>query len=152
MIVAPSGPQKESGPDMDVYEVSENCYTDWSRANLKEELQKLDNAPSLFGETDKADSVVAAMLARKETLKDALNAKKSPGSRLDWALKQETRAKKSVTQLEESIIKMQTELEEKQETLIQAKRELEEAHTQVICHKGGCCIRSRPRGERCSSA
>ena len=75
------------------------------------------------------------MLAKKEALKDAINAKKSPGSRLDWAFRQETRAKESVSQLEDTISQLQTELEEKQDALVQAKKELEDAHVQVIAIK-----------------
>ena len=132
---APLIPAKESGPDTDAYGESDNCYADWTRATLKEELQKLDSALSLFGEADKSDPVIAAMLTKKEALKDALNAKKSPGSRLDWALRQETRAKESVSQLEESISQLQSDLEEKQEALVQARKELEDAHVQVIAIK-----------------
>ena len=132
---APLIPAKESGPDTDAYGDSDNCYADWTRATLKEELQKLDSALSLFGEADKADPVIAAMLTKKEALKDALNAKKSPGSRLDWALRQETRAKESVGQLEESISQLQSDLEEKQEALVQARKEMEDAHVQVIAIK-----------------
>ena len=129
-------PAKESGPDTDAYGDSDNCYADWTRATLKEELQKLDNALSLFGETDKTDPVIAAMLTKKEALKDALNAKKSPGSRLDWALIKTGNSSQGVSQPARRFnLSTPIRPRRKQEALVQARKELEDAHVQVVAIK-----------------
>ena len=70
-VIKPTAP-KESGPDPSLPAAGEGSDTSFSDFSLQ-----------VFREREKTDPVIAAMLTKKDNLKDAVNANKSPGSRLD---------------------------------------------------------------------
>ena len=103
-----------------------------SRAELKEELVKIDGALAAMGDMDPTDPISIALQKKKEGLKDALNMKKSVGTRLDWALRQESKAREAVSSLEEDISSKNKELADLEAKLEVAKQEAEDAHNHVV--------------------
>ena len=102
---------------------------------FKKKLQKIDGALAALGDMGLSDPVAVALHTQKEQSKEALNMKKSVGTRVDWALRQEFKTREAVNSLEEEIESAILQIEQLRDKRVAAKKEAEEAHNHVVAIK-----------------